>query len=225
MRFAKEAWPFVVPFWALAGVLGVLGFLWSGGAAALLGLLVLLFFRDPQRFSASEPAIVLSAADGLVTAVDRAIDPEIDGQLRLRVVTFLSVFDVHVQRAPVAGTVAKSVPRRGKKLPAFRTDVDKANHSHLTVLRTEQGLEVGIRQIAGLVARRVVPYLRSGDRVERGDLMGVIKFGSRVDVLLPGDYRALVAVGDRVRCGETPIATPASELPPSAPPEVEVPEP
>jgi phosphatidylserine decarboxylase len=124
------------------------------------------------------------------------------------VITFLSVFDVHVQRAPLPGTVIASKARAGRKLAAFRADVDRVNENHLTVLRSEGGVVVGVRQIAGLLARRVVPYLRVGQSVQRGELMGVIKFGSRVDVLLPSDYQILVSVGDRVRCGETPLAAP-----------------
>jgi phosphatidylserine decarboxylase len=206
MRFAKEGWPFVVPFLAIAAVLFAFGLALSGGLALALGGGVLLFFRDPKRTFSGPAEIVTSAADGLVTRVDRVRDVDLGNQEYLRVVTFLSVFDVHVQRAPIAGTVTKSVPRAGKKLAAYRKEVDTMNQSHLTVLRGRDGQEIGVRQIVGLVARRVVPYLRVGQAVERGGLLGVIKFGSRVDVLMPGHYRPLTKVGERVRCGETPIA-------------------
>jgi phosphatidylserine decarboxylase len=211
MRFVREAWPFVVPFVVLALLLAALGQLWAAGVAALLAIGILLFFRDPRRAFDGDEEAVLAAADGLITRVDRVQDDEVGPEERLRIVTFLSVFDVHVQRSPVGGEVVASKSRPGRKVAAFRKDADQVNESHLTVLETDSGERVGVRQIAGLVARRVVPYLEMGDRVRRGDHLGVIKFGSRVDLVLPGDWQPLVAEGDRVRTGATPVARRSSE--------------
>jgi phosphatidylserine decarboxylase len=217
MKFAKEAWPFVLPFALAAGVLLVLGH--PGWAVGLFvaGLLILLFFRDPHRvYSAGaggsgEDGVVLAAADGLITRVDEIEDPEIGPGRHQRIVTFLSVFDVHVQKTPVGGEVIASRYAVGRKVAAFREDAGEVNEKHLTVLRRENGDLVGVRQIAGLLARRVVCYLQEGDRVRRGQSMGLIKFGSRVDLLVPAGYRLLVKKGDRVKNGMTPMAAPAEK--------------
>lgn len=211
MRFAREAWPFVVPFLLLAGALALLRHPGWAAAAFVAGLLVLLFFRDPARRYAGAEGTVLAPADGLVTLVDRVEDPEVGPGAYHRVVTFLSVFDVHTQRTPAGGEVVVSRYAAGRKVAAFKRDVDRVNERHLTVIRRPNGDLVGVRQIAGLLARRVVCYLKEGERVERGQAMGLIKFGSRVDLLVPEAYRPLVTKGERVRNGETPVA----ERPPS----------
>jgi len=211
MRFAKEGWPFVIPFLVLAAVLAGLERPGWGAAALVTGLLVLLFFRDPRRRFEGPPGMVLAPADGRVLAVETVEDPEIGSGKFHRVVTFLSVFDVHVQRVPVAGEVVASSLLRGRKVAAFRGDAGLVNERHLTVLRRPQGDLVGVRQIAGLLARRVVCHLRAGEARERGDLLGLIKFGSRVDLLVPESYRILVRPGERLRNGETPVAEAAGE--------------
>lgn len=209
MSFAKEAWPFVLPFAVLAAALFYFEKPVWGWAAAVLALGLLLFFRDPRRHFEGDPGVVLAAADGLVTRVDELADPAVGPGRYRRVVTFLSVFDVHVQKTPTAGRVTVSELTRGRKVAAFRQDAGEVNEQQLTVFETRGGERVGVRQIAGLVARRVVCYLEPGRQVERGDPLGLIKFGSRVDVLVPEDYEILVAKGDRVKAGATPIARPA----------------
>jgi phosphatidylserine decarboxylase len=206
MKIAKEAWPFVLPFVFLAGLLFVLGRPGLAAAALVTGLLVLLFFRDPRRAYEGEVGIVLAPADGLVTRVDTLEDPEIGPGRYHRIVTFLSVFDVHVQRVPAAGEVLVSRYAQGRKVAAFREDAGDVNEKHLTVIRRPNGDVIGVRQIAGLLARRVVCYLKEGDHVHRGQSMGLIKFGSRVDLLVPESYRVLVKKGDRLRNGATPAA-------------------
>ncbi|HEY7215219.1 MAG TPA: phosphatidylserine decarboxylase, partial [Thermoanaerobaculia bacterium] len=128
-----------------------------------------------------------------------------------RIVTFLSVFDIHVQRVPAAGEVIVSRYSRGRKVAAFREDAGEVNEKHLSVIRRPNGDLVGVRQIAGLLARRVVCYLKEEDRVHRGQSMGLIKFGSRVDLLVPESYRLLVRKGDRLKNGATPVARPEGE--------------
>jgi phosphatidylserine decarboxylase len=211
MKIAKEAWPFVLPFVFLAGLLFVLGRPGLAAAALVAGLLVLLFFRDPHRAYEGEVGIVLAPADGLVTRVDTLEDPELGPGRFHRIVTFLSVFDVHVQRVPAAGEVLVSRYARGRKVAAFREDAGDVNEKHLTVIRRPNGDVIGVRQIAGLLARRVVCYLKEGDRVHRGQSMGLIKFGSRVDLLVPEGYRVLVKKGDRLQNGATPVAEPGGE--------------
>lgn len=207
MTFAKEAWPFVLPFVALALAAVILRRPALAAALALLAILTLLFFRIPGRSSNTPAETVLAPANGRITAIQRVTDPEFaEGEFH-QIVTFLSVFDVHVQRAPVAGEVVARRYQRGRKVAAFRADAGEVNESELSVIRTPSGETFAIRQIAGLLARRVVSYLDEGDRVERGELIGLIKFGSRVDLYLPSSYRLLVEKGQTVYEGETAIAT------------------
>lgn len=213
MRFAPEAWPFVVPVAALAALLLALRRPWWAAAAFVLALLLLLFFRDPRRRFTGRAEAVLSAADGLVTRVDTVEAPDVGPGRFRRVVTFLSVFDVHVQKTPVAGEVVVTRYRQGQKVAAFREDAGDVNEQHLTVIETPDGSRVGVRQIAGLLARRVVCYLEDGQAVTRAQLMGLIKFGSRVDVLVPESYTVTVEKGARLKNGLTVIA-----LPPGAEP-------
>jgi phosphatidylserine decarboxylase len=210
MKFAKEAWVFVLPFLFLAGLLFVLGWPGWGTGALFAGLLVLLFFRDPKRSYEGDAEYVLAPADGLVTRVDTIEDAEMGPGRYHRIVTFLSVFDIHVQRVPAAGEVIGSRYTVGRKVAAFREDAGDVNEKHLSVLRRPSGDLIGVRQIAGLLARRVVCYLKEGDRVHRGQLMGLIKFSSRVDLLIPESYQVLVKKGDRLKNGATPVAMPAS---------------
>ncbi|MFL6235948.1 MAG: phosphatidylserine decarboxylase [Thermoanaerobaculia bacterium] len=208
MKLAKEGWPFVLPFWFLAGLLFFFGRPGWGTTALVAGLLILLFFRDPKRAYEGEAGYVLAPADGLITRIDTLEDPEIGPGRYQRIVTFLSVFDIHVQRVPAAGEVIASRYARGRKVAAFREDAGEVNEKHLSVIRRPNGDLIGVRQIAGLLARRVVCYLKEGDRVHRGQSMGLIKFSSRVDLLVPESYRVLVKKGDRLKNGATPVAVP-----------------
>ncbi len=218
MSFAREAWAFVLPLVAIA-----LAFLFfehrrTAITIAVLSFLVLLFFRDPRRHYAGPSGVVLAPAEGRITAIENVVDPEIGPGSYTRVVTFLSVFDVHVQRCPVDGEVIFSALLRGKKLAAFRADVGDKNERYTNVFERPNGDRIGVRQLAGLVARRVVSYLGRGDRRQRGELLGVIKFGSRVDLYVPSTYEILVQKGDRVRVGETPMANDRRDPAPPAGP-------
>jgi phosphatidylserine decarboxylase len=206
MTFAKEALPFVLPL-VIAAV--SLAFLRRPGWALLLGglaLLVLLFFRIPGRRVEVADGSVLAPANGRILRIDRAPLLAKDEEDYQRIVIFLSVFNVHVQRAPVAGEVVESRFTPGRKVAAFKANAGEVNENQLTVLRCENGDLVGVRQIAGLVARRVVSYLQLGDQVEQGELMGLIKFGSRVDLMLPDKYEIVAREGDHVREGLTLVA-------------------
>lgn len=211
MKFAKEAWPFVLPFVFGAAILSWFDRPGWALAALVVGLLVLLFFRDPTRRYEGEVGVVLAAADGLITRIDTIEDPQVGPGRYHRIVTFLSVFDVHVQKVPAAGEVTTSLYAVGKKVAAFREDAGDVNEKHLTVIRRQNGDTIGVRQIAGLLARRVVCYLKEGDHVHRGQPMGLIKFSSRVDLLVPESYELKVKKGDRVKNGATPMALPPGE--------------
>jgi phosphatidylserine decarboxylase len=167
------------------------------------------FFREPKRVTPTRPNLAVSAADGTVATVGLAAPPAelgMDGAQRLRISVFLSVFDVHVQRAPVSGAVAKAEYRPGRFLSA---DLDKAsedNERNSLLLATSEGHEVAVVQIAGLIARRIVCQVATGEKVRAGDTYGLIRFGSRVDVYVPADSRVLVEPGQRTIGGETVLA-------------------
>jgi phosphatidylserine decarboxylase len=210
MGFAREAWPFVLPPAAAAVALFALGWPVAAVVAALIAMLLLLFFRDPvSRYDGPED-VVLAPAWGKVLRVEPAADAAVSEEPLQRIVTFLSVFDVHLQRAPISGRIVDSKETAGRRVAAFRHDAGEVNAGRLTVLEDERGLRVGVRQIVGLLARRIVFHLAPGQRVRRGDTLGLIKFGSRVDLLVPRRYDVLVRPGERVRGGSTPMARPAA---------------
>ena len=206
MTFAREARPFVLPPAVVAAVLAGLRLWLPALLAAALAVLLLGFFRIPRRRrGGADDQTLLSAANGRVMKVDRIEEPELGDGSYQRVATFLSVFDVHLQRAPARGTVLLSSYRPGPKRAAFRAAAGD-NESHLTAIRRDDGEVVGIRQIAGLLARRIVCYLRPEQQIDAGAPLGLIKFGSRVDLLIPDSFEILVQPGQRLCEGETPVA-------------------
>ncbi len=185
-------------FWAPLGWLFTLATLWCA-----------YFFRDPPRVTPLREGIVVAPADGRVSQIVNAAPPhELDlGERALpRISIFMSVFDCHVNRSPVAGRIERIVYRAGKFLSA---DLDKAsedNERNALVIATGAGQRVAVIQIAGLVARRIVSFAREGETVGAGARIGMIRFGSRVDVYLPEGARALVAEGQTAIAGETVLA-------------------
>lgn len=169
----------------------------------LLAAFFLWFFRDPERAIPQEPGLVVSPADGKVTEVARISTP--DGEC-FRISIFLSVFDVHVNRSPVAGVVRDVRYRKGLFLNAMNPASAAQNEQNQAIIDASDGYLIAFTQIAGLLARRIVFNKRPGDPVARGERVGLIKFGSRTDVLLPGHAEVLVKVGDRVRGGSSVIA-------------------
>jgi phosphatidylserine decarboxylase len=170
--------------------------------ALLLALFFLWFFRDPEREIPDTAGAVVSPADGKVTDVSVLAA---GGEKRTRISIFLSVFDVHVNRSPIAGVVREVRYQRGRFLNAM--NAASAEHNEQNVVTLEGAGQVVIfKQIAGLLARRIVFYPKVGDPLQRGQRVGLIKFGSRVDVLFGADARLQVKVGDRVRGGSTVIA-------------------
>ncbi|HEY1657299.1 MAG TPA: phosphatidylserine decarboxylase [Candidatus Sulfotelmatobacter sp.] len=176
----------------------------------LLAGFFLWFFRDPERVIPADPGAVVSPADGKVTDVSLIT---LDGAKQARVSIFLSVFDVHVNRSPISGVIRDVRYKRGKFLNAM--DAASASENEQNIVRVEgEGHSVIFKQIAGLLARRIVFHPRVGDRLERGQRVGLIKFGSRTDILLDPASEMQVKVGDRVRGGASILAYlhPASEL-------------
>ncbi|MBX9882766.1 MAG: phosphatidylserine decarboxylase [Sphingomonas sp.] len=190
-------------------------FVWSFITWPLIGLTIWVaaFFRDPVRVTPVGDDLLVSPADGLVTLIERVPVPrELAGPQALgdapmlRVSIFMSVFDVHINRTPIAGTIRQVVYISGRFLNA---DLDKAseeNERQHIVVEGRDGRRIGFTQIAGLVARRIVPFVKPGDMVAVGQRVGLIRFGSRVDVYLPDDMVCQVTLGQRAVAGETVIA-------------------
>lgn len=191
---------------SLAAVAAVL--VWATGSwwwvipPVLLAAFFLWFFRDPGRVIPSDPGLIVSPGDGLVTETITLSTPE---GPRQRISIFLSVFDVHVNRAPIAGVLSRVRYQKGKYMNAMNPACAESNEQNVVTVRGE-GIEVVFKQIAGLLARRIVFPFREGDRVERGQRVGLIKFGSRVDVLLPAEAELQVKVGHRVNGGSSVLA-------------------
>ncbi len=177
----------------------------SQGLAALpvvLAIFFLWFFRDPERVIPAGPGDIVSPGDGVVTQSEWI---ETSGGSRLRLSIFLNVFDVHVNRSPVAGTVKAVEHREGDFLNAMKPESVILNEQTMVVIDAG-GFEVSYKQIAGLLARRIVCDVKVGDRLERGQRVGMIKFGSRVDVLMPAEAVPQVKLGTRVKGGSTILA-------------------
>jgi len=202
--FAPDAAWTALPLLALAAVFGGLGLAVAAAATAALGLFVAAFFRNPSRRPPGDPDAVLAPADGRVVA---AGEVELgDGRKAWRVGIFLSVFDVHVNRAPVAGRVV-GVERGGDAyLAAFNPEAEQRNVRLALELETAAGERVRVVQITGLIARRIVCHAREGEWLARGVRYGLIRFGSRTDVVLPLGAELQVKVGQRVRGGSDVIA-------------------
>jgi len=177
------------------------GFAWAW-PALLLACFFLWFFRDPERNIPQAPDALVSPADGKVTAIAEVVA---DGLPRRRISIFLSVFDVHVNRSPISGVVKSVVYHRGKFLNAMNSVSAEQNEQNVVTVEGE-GQTVVFKQIAGLLARRIVFDKKVGDRVDRGERVGLIKFGSRVDVLLDPSATIPIKVGDRVKGGASVLA-------------------
>lgn len=193
----RDAYLFIVPMLALAVLC-----IWFGLSVAALALLFLAafvgyFFRNPAREIPAGDNLIVSPADGKVVRV--ASLPEGQG-----ISIFLNIFDVHVNRAPIGGELEQVEYRRGRFKAAFDEEASRVNEQNILSIRGQR-IRVVVKQIAGLIARRVVCWKRPGHFLERGELFGLIRFGSRVDVILPKEVKLLVKVGDRVKGGSSVI--------------------
>jgi phosphatidylserine decarboxylase len=198
----KEGYFFGLPLLALSGVSFLLHWYVAAAVFVFLAFFVFSFFRDPDRVIPAEPGAVVSPADGRVVVVT---DEENAGRPGQRVSIFLAIWNVHVNRAPASGTIAKMDYQPGKFLAAMRERASFENEQNVFTLSTESG-EMVFKQIAGLIARRVVSWKQQGEQVARGERIGLVRFGSRVDVWLPKGAEILVKVGENVNGGASVIA-------------------
>jgi len=194
---ASDAFRFLIPLIVLTVASFGMGWVALGVLLLLLTSFVAFFFRNPTRTIPQDPSIIVSPADGKVVKVDRV------GNVT-KVSIFLSLFNVHVNRSPIAGNIEALDYRKGKFKAAYNHAASVENERN-TIMISDGRIKLVFVQIAGVVARRIVFWKRIGDRVEKGDLVGLIRFGSRVDILFPAGTEVTVAVGDRVRGGSSPI--------------------
>jgi phosphatidylserine decarboxylase len=189
--------PLVVGIVALA-----LHWNWLGGLLILLGVFVLYFFRDPERIPPQDPTSIVSPGDGRIMEV---VEESLNGAPGLRISVFLSVFDVHVNRSPVAGRITNIEYRTGKFYAAMRGRASAENEQNSFTVESDHGIVV-FKQIAGWVARRIVCWKSKGDSVVRGERVGMIRFGSRMDIWLPGGVEIVVKPGQHVAGGTSILA-------------------
>jgi phosphatidylserine decarboxylase len=201
--FAKEGIPFIaVP----AGVTLLTGWLgWSIVACvgAVATLFCAWFFRNPARVVPQGPKLVVAPSDGKVIAIEEEFEPRYLKERSIRVTIFLNVFDVHINRVPCDGTVEDVQYQPGLFLVASKPEATLRNEQNAMMIKTHEGMKVLCVQVAGLIARRIVCWISPRDRAIRGERYGLIRFGSRMDTFLPMGTKLRVAVGERVKGGET----------------------
>jgi phosphatidylserine decarboxylase len=197
MKIAREGYPYILILFLIGIPFLILKIWWAAAIFFVLTAFVAFFFRDPDRYYQGAPGEVVSPADGKVVLIRKEGDQEV-------LSIFLSVFDVHINRAPVGGKVTSVEYHKGKFLAAWdeRASIENERNS---ITMDHQGVAVRFVQIAGLIARRIVCWIQPGAVLQRGDRIGLIKFGSRVDVLLPPGSKWKVKSGQRVKGGETVI--------------------
>jgi phosphatidylserine decarboxylase len=211
---AREGYPLIGVFGAATVVAALLALIAHGTLAWVLGIVALAalvlagffvnFFRDPERVTPAAPDLVVSPADGKVIVVDaNADEPRFLASRAAKISVFMSPLDVHVNRAPVDGEVVGVHYNHGKYFAAYAEKASLDNEQNAIVMRAADGRGLAFVQIAGFLARRIVCRVRPGDRCRRGERVGMIKLGSRVDIFIPGNVDLKVKLGDRVRAGET----------------------
>jgi len=194
---ASEGWPFIIPLTIVTAFLFALGWKNTAVVSLLLTLFVLFFFRDPERAVPQGTGVVVSPADGRVIVVKDIFEPTYLKQEVKQISIFLSVFNVHVNRSPISGTV-ETVKYNPGKFHVASVDKASLDNEQTAMVILDGKHKVLVKQIAGLIARRIVCYAKPGDAIRTGERYGLIRFGSRVDIFLPRDADLKVKVGDRV---------------------------
>ena len=208
IRIRREGGPFILIFAIITLVLFTIA-QWLGWIGLILTTWCVYFFRDPDRVTPTDPNLVISPADGVIQMVVEAPPPPelgMDERPLKRISVFMNVFDCHVNRSPIDGTIETFAYRPGKFLNASLDKASEENERRAMRLKTSDGKEFAVVQIAGLVARRIVCWTDEGDNLAAGERYGMIRFGSRVDVYLPDGSRVLAVPGQRATAGETVIA-------------------
>jgi phosphatidylserine decarboxylase len=197
---APEGWPFILVPAVAACILALFGWWPAATGVGIVALASLGFFRDPERTAPAGVGLLLAPADGRVMRIDEVEDPWVGEAVRTSI--FLSPLDVHVNRSPVAGLVESVDQARGRFMAAYKDEASELNE-RCTIALQGEGARVSVKQIAGVLARRIVCRVERGDKLAAGERFGLIRFGSRTDLVVPRSAEMRVKVGDRVRGGET----------------------
>lgn len=200
---AKEGYPFIFFAAFVTLIFALVGCSWFAYTGLVVTTFVLCFFRDPERFIPPKPHVVVSPADGKVIVVEKIEDKAYLQQEVYKISIFMNIFNVHVNRIPLAGTVEKIIYTPGKFYSADSEKGALHNEHCATIIEGEHGGKIAFVQVAGLIARRIVNWLEIGEKAKKGERFGLIRFGSRVDVYLPADSAIAVELGQKVRGGET----------------------
>ena len=205
----KEGWKFATIFFLTSSLLlmvwlpfAIIGF--------LLTFFVVWFFRDPDRKTPNIKNKIISPADGKICLIDKAKPPKelsMDSKEMFRICVFMNVFNVHVNRSPVKGTIREIVYKKGQFLNASLDKASEKNERNSLIIETDDNKEIIVTQIAGLIARRILSFVSNRDKIDVGERFGLIRFGSRVDIYLPEGSKAAVKIGDTVKAGETIIGS------------------
>jgi len=201
----KEGLPFLIPGALFTIFFGMLGWKILTFLGVLLTLFIAFFFRNPKRKIPSLQNIILSPADGRIIHVGEYEEDRFLKERAIKVSIFMSLFDVHINRSPVSGKIVQKSYHPGKFLVANLEKSSLLNEQNAFILETEDRLKILLIQIAGFVARRIVCYAKAGDSLRMGEIFGLIRFGSRVDLYLPTDVRPIVRIGQHVKGGESII--------------------
>ena len=202
---AREGWPFLALAVAVAALVSWYSLAWSI-PLWIIALFVLQFFRDPARAVPGDAKTVVAPADGRIVAVEKTRDPYLDRET-VKISVFMNVFNVHSNRAPVDGEVKQVWYHAGSFVNAALDKASTENERNALSIRADAGADVTCVQVAGLIARRILCYAKAGDRLQRGQRYGFIRFGSRVDVYLPPNARIKATLGDKVYAASTILAT------------------
>ena len=195
--------PYIITPAIITVIMGLWGKIYLFVPFCIVTLFSLSFFRNPSRHVPDGSGLVLSPADGRIVAVEEVDKAPLMGGRATKVSIFMSIFNVHVNRVPLAGRVTDVSYQRGRFVPAMRRHASWQNEQNRLLLQSSDGLEIVFVQVAGILARRIVCYVGRGDRVQGGEIFGAILFGSRIDLYLPLNVEARVRLGERVKGGET----------------------
>lgn len=205
----KEGWKFATIFF-LTSLLLLMVWLPFAIIGFLLTFFVVWFFRDPDRKTPNIKNKIISPADGKICLIDKAKPPKellMDSKEMFRICVFMNVFNVHVNRSPVKGTIREIVYKKGQFLNASLDKASEKNERNSLIIETDDNKEIIVTQIAGLIARRILSFVNNKDKIDVGERFGLIRFGSRVDIYLPEGSKAAVKIGDTVKAGETIIGS------------------
>lgn len=205
--FANEGIPIMLLPLGVAAILFITGKIEAGSVFLLMALFVISFFRDPERTAHPDPHSVVAAADGEILAIKEINEDLFIKEPSVQIITFLSVFNVHINRAPIEGKIAWQQYTPGTHFDSFNPKAD-TNEKNFIGIENSKGIRIMVTQITGSLARRVVSKVSVGQKIKKGDRLGLIKFGSRTDVVIPRSKleKILVKVGDKTKGAETPLA-------------------